>query len=387
MRVLHVTYSTSGGAGRVCQQLSEALVSLGVESRVFSISDSNIAREPFKNPSQTATALADSLLVGNSLNVGHLSLFRGALNNSRLISEVVGADVVHLHWPAGLISKGSLAAAVQVTPMVWTLHDYWALTGGCHFPGACKNMSKDCAECPISRPLFHRQIEEQRIASKELSSIQFVAPTESARRTAVAIAPWIRNIEVIPNPVKIEFGLASERKSKSTRMTVGLIATNIDDPRKRVQSFLEEYARVTSILQLNSPPKLLIGGSGKRRHDSHLVSYFGRVNDENVGDFYGQIDALVVPSLDETFSLVTVESILRKRPVFAIDSTAQAGIIQSADGGKTFPDLRSLAEGVATYRGGLTVKNASADRLANETLPENVARLYLTTYERAIVDF
>lgn len=387
MRVLHVTYSTSGGAGRVCGQLSESLENLGVNSKIFSISDSNISKEPFNNPLQTATALADKFFVGKSLSVGHFSHFRGALSNPKLISEIKNADIVHLHWPAGVLSKQAIGNALDLAPIVWTLHDYWALTGGCHFPGGCQNFVNDCENCPVSRPPFQRQVNRQRILSRGLSRVQFVAPTESAMKTALDIAPWIQNIKVIPNPVKDDSSFPDERKRGKTGITVGLIATNIQDPRKRILEFLEDYAVVTSNLRLGSPPRLLIGGAGRLSVQSDLVSHFGVITEKNIDEFYGQIDALAVPSLDETFSLVTVESLLKRRPVFAIGSTAQAGLIQEFDGGKTFDDLRSLAEGVASYQGGFMVTDDSVNRLVNETRPDNVARRYLEIYKQALDEF
>ena len=55
------------------------------------------------------------------------------------IADVINsfrADIVHVHWvgdnvlPIGEMSKIK-------APIVWTLRDMWAFTGGCHYAGAC----------------------------------------------------------------------------------------------------------------------------------------------------------------------------------------------------------------------------------------------------------
>ena len=33
-------------------------------------------------------------------------------------------------------------------PLVWTLHDMWAFTGGCHYDGDCGRYMSGCGSCP-----------------------------------------------------------------------------------------------------------------------------------------------------------------------------------------------------------------------------------------------
>ena len=48
----------------------------------------------------------------------------------------VAADVVHLHWVnAGFVSVAEIAALRG--PVVWTAHDMWPFTGGCHYDAGC----------------------------------------------------------------------------------------------------------------------------------------------------------------------------------------------------------------------------------------------------------
>ena len=58
-----------------------------------------------------------------------------------------GADIVHLHWIcAGFIRIETLAKFDP--PIIWTMHDMWPFTGGCHYSGDCEKYGLACGGCP-----------------------------------------------------------------------------------------------------------------------------------------------------------------------------------------------------------------------------------------------
>lgn len=60
------------------------------------------------------------------------------------------ADVIHLHWiNAGFLSLKSLGEILNSgKPVVWTFHDMWPFTGGCHYALDCHGYIRECGECP-----------------------------------------------------------------------------------------------------------------------------------------------------------------------------------------------------------------------------------------------
>lgn len=34
-------------------------------------------------------------------------------------------------------------------PIIWSLHDMWAFTGGCHYDEECKGYEKECGNCKV----------------------------------------------------------------------------------------------------------------------------------------------------------------------------------------------------------------------------------------------
>ena len=56
-------------------------------------------------------------------------------------------DVVHVHWiNNGFVGLGTLAD-LRV-PQVWTAHDSWLFTGGCHYHVTCERFTAACGACP-----------------------------------------------------------------------------------------------------------------------------------------------------------------------------------------------------------------------------------------------
>ncbi|AXY02113.1 hypothetical protein D1115_14125 [Vibrio alfacsensis] len=80
-------------------------------------------------------------------------LFSSAIcANYYLVKAINGSDfdIVHLHWVnAGLLSVEDIQKIEK--PIVWTLHDSWAFTGGCHLiADGCKlyQEPEGCNNCP-----------------------------------------------------------------------------------------------------------------------------------------------------------------------------------------------------------------------------------------------
>jgi len=62
---------------------------------------------------------------------------------------VTAADVVNLHWVAGLLNAAGIREIVTSgRPVIWTLHDMRPFTGGCHYAGGCPGFTSGCHACP-----------------------------------------------------------------------------------------------------------------------------------------------------------------------------------------------------------------------------------------------
>lgn len=66
-----------------------------------------------------------------------------------VIEQLVGYDLLNIHWTAYLLSLAELdALAARGQRMLFMLHDFNHLTGGCHYPATCQQLSSGCKTCP-----------------------------------------------------------------------------------------------------------------------------------------------------------------------------------------------------------------------------------------------
>ena len=159
MKVLIVnTFDIRGGAARAAYRLHQALLNAGVDSQMLVQSKSS----------------DDDKVIGRTNKIklpNILNLLRPGLDALPLICykdktktlfspawlpfsgvvdaiEAIDPDIVHLHWiGGGMIHIEDLKRIKR--PIVWSLHDMWAFTGGCHYDEGCGKYKSGCCSCPV----------------------------------------------------------------------------------------------------------------------------------------------------------------------------------------------------------------------------------------------
>ena len=65
--------------------------------------------------------------------------------------EIQGADILHFHWVnEGIWSEKFIKSLIKLNkPIVWTMHDMWTFTGGCHYDDFCGKYKYGCSMCPV----------------------------------------------------------------------------------------------------------------------------------------------------------------------------------------------------------------------------------------------
>lgn len=68
----------------------------------------------------------------------------------RVHPAYAAADILHLHNLHGEFAAfWTLPWWARAKPLVWTLHDFWALTGNCAAPRTCTRWRHGCGRCPL----------------------------------------------------------------------------------------------------------------------------------------------------------------------------------------------------------------------------------------------
>ncbi|WP_142684860.1 glycosyltransferase family 4 protein [Chitinophaga polysaccharea] len=155
MRVTQInTYDKDGGAAKAAVRLNTGLKKIGIDSHLV-VQISSGEGTTITPPTYTNKLKA---LVRPHIDRYPLRRYSGRssyfsvnwLNNGAIHS--VKGDILNLHWVNdGFISLKNIQTLEK--PVIWTLHDSWAFTGGCHLPYDCERYQSGCGQCPLLKSL------------------------------------------------------------------------------------------------------------------------------------------------------------------------------------------------------------------------------------------
>src|SRR5688572_1175949 len=228
LRVLHVTLSDWGGAGMACLRLHRALGPLNIDSRVLvRKSDGNHEGVYTASPQQSRwRTRIDRLPLLRYPNRKIFAWWSVNWLNSGPRPDFADwtPDLIHAHWIGdGYLPIDWLASTGK--PFVWTMHDMWPFTGGCHYSGDCDRFRKGCGTCPQLGSHDPHDLSSRSATRKTkawgLAKGVFVSPgpwlAETAKESAV-----LKNarIEVIPNGIDGELFKPGDRAEARKKLSL-----------------------------------------------------------------------------------------------------------------------------------------------------------------------
>lgn len=338
MRVAQLTtYDDTGGAARSALRLHAALRRDGIDSVTFARSARRIDDPTIQSPRSAfakgyglVRAFVDARVPGLLHPDRPRVPFGCALLPERASATLSAAspDLVHVHWIGeGFVRPESLARLG--VPVVWTLHDSWALTGGCHLPGTCTRFREACGACPalasardgdLSRWGWNRKAR----AWRDLR-LAFVAPSRwMAERARASGLGRDQRIEVIPNGVDpsvyrpVPRRLARAVLGLPPDAVVVLLSAHAvgADPNKGVPMLVSALGLLSRTV-----PRLhlaVAGSSGGIQDPPVPVRYLGPLADDYAMVLaYAAADVVAIPSREENLPNAAMEALACGRPVAA----------------------------------------------------------------------
>ena len=242
------------------------------------------------------------------------------------------ADVLHLHWVNfGFLSThgiGQLAALQK--PLVWTMHDMWPFTGGCHHSGDCERFRQSCGQCrfmkrPSAHDLSHRVWHRKQQAYAAARLFPVACSRWLAGRAEAAGLFAGRPIRTLPNPLDTDvfrpIARAEARRAlglPENKKLVLFAAMRVEAPMKGF-SFLQEMLQRQAALRPRADTELLVFGSAKATDFEHLPNKthaLGLLRDPHrMALAYAAADVFVTPSLEENLPYTVMEALACGTPV------------------------------------------------------------------------
>lgn len=367
MKVLILSHSdVMGGAARAAFRLHKGLLTIGVDSqmlvavkgsddpRVMSTTTGLLYRI-FVSLKFRSEKLYASLFGANA----HFSVARMRNRKTVKLINQINPDVVHLHW----VNGGMLAIEDirKIRPkIVWSMHDNWLITGGCHVHHGCMRYVNDCGKCPVldsskEHDISRRVLIRKKHVFSSLDKITVVALSKWMYRISTK-SPLLKNhdLKQLPNPIDSDVFTITDKETGRKRFNLPQNKKLILFGAVNATSDINKgYTQLVSALEeVKSEAELVVFGSDGSGEDSLMTfkTYFTGYldNDHDLISLYNAADLMVVPSLQENLSNAIMEALSCGTPVVAFNIGGNSDMIDHQSNGylAETKESKDLANGI-----------------------------------------
>lgn len=419
MRILHINnYDRVGGAARAMYRLHQGLQRLGHHSQLL-VSHQTILEPDIDHLGRQAKpfrTLTDRFLdhIGLRLNKWW-GVDDWSYRNTWHIPQMPAfqqTDVINLHnLHGGYFNLRALPTLVRPKPIVWTLHDMWALTGHCAYAYDCERWRTGCYDCPLLKG-SGRQIVEPAPVPGDRSRLVWKAKRRVYQTTPlhmVTPSKWLyglvrenilaSSVTVHCIPYGIDLGVfhpldqSVAREALNLPMDAHIVffsAAQVMNRRKGLtylMAALERLADDDSIWLLTSGGRVDLGTQVER----FKVRQLGHLSDEHLQRLaFAAADLCVYPTLADNQPLVLIEALACGTPIVSFDVGGVSEMVRHMETGylARYQDPYDLAKGIQMLLNDDTLRAQMCHRcreIAKSNYPlELQARRYLEVYEQAI---
>ncbi|MDB5131637.1 MAG: cotSA 1 [Mucilaginibacter sp.] len=323
--------------------------------------------------------------------------------------QVLNADILHLHWiNFGYLSIVDLKKLFQTgKPIVWTLHDMWAFTGGCHYSGDCDHFIDQCGDCWMLRDPGEHDLSftgwmRKMDMFKDTKNLVFVTCSHwlaNVARTSSLLKDF--RIETIPNPIDTTIFLPKDKTAARKKWNIAqdakiilFGAANIMDRRKGI-SYLVEALDELKKNYAEQNTEIVIFGKNKSFDVSLLPFKVHELNTINSQDdlveLYSLADVFVTPAIEDNLPNTVMESLACGTPVVAFNTGGIPDMVEHQLNGylAEFKSSADFAFGIQYVLSsenrdklGINARKKVLDSFTNEI----VAAKYIDLYQTILIN-
>ncbi|NJO96624.1 MAG: glycosyltransferase [Pleurocapsa sp. CRU_1_2] len=411
MKILHIsTKDLEGGSARAAYRLHQGLQGLNVNSQMLvqkRVSDDQTVIAPQSILEKSIATLGGTLdTIPPRFYLRHTQISFSTQWLPDVICPKItqlNPDLINLHWFNNNHLRIETIAKLG-RPTIWTLHDMWAFTGGCHYDQDCGRYVESCGACPqlksdnncdLSRWIWQRKSQAwKNVPMTIVTPSKWLA--ECARSSSL-----FRNlpIEVIPNGVDLQRFKPVKRQLVRSLLNLpqnkqlilfGAVKATSD----RRKGFHLLKAALKSLCQSGWQDKieLVVVGASQPDNQTDLgfkTHYLGKLSDEiSLAQVYAAADIFVASSLQDNLPNTVVEAIACGTPCVAFKIGGMPEIIEHQQNGYLAQpfEVEDLAKGIAWvlenkeryYQLGDRAREKAEQEFSQELQARRYASLYRT---------
>ena len=372
------TFPSGGGAALAARRTLEGLRALGCEARMLVAAPLPGGESPdyiesiggFRWTALRYLEKGKTLLAlrGDRTNLFRFSTASTGLSGLLAHPWIEWADTINIHWvQQSFLSISQIGKLLSIPgkKFIWTLHDMWPITGGCHSPytvapdGAtrlCERFLRGCGACPIldgklltpnSKLLTKEDLSSRLFAEKmrwPLDRVTFQAISRLAednlRRSPIASGGKIAFVPNFFDPAT--FYVQRDFPRQKQQKQILFAAARPDDPVKGLDLAVEALRKA-----LLSDPEALKGYTftivGRPKREELLRDFpiplrlIPVVSQAELADLYRSSTLTLSASRSETFGLTLLESIACGTPVVTFDLPGPSTFVRHGENGLKVP--------------------------------------------------
>ncbi len=262
-------------------------------------------------------------------------------------------DVIHLHNLHGnYFDLRALPKISREVPVIWTLHDEWALTGICAYTLGCQRWKDGCGDCPqigtnYSPPDATDTNLELKRRIYEQSNLIVCSPSRWLHeRAQESVLGEQEAFYHIPNGVNLDIfcpreqGEARSELGVSENRKVVLYVANkaADSPWKDYQTVTKAAEEIGNRWE-GDLTLLCLGGAGQASQEGRVrivpISY--ESDERKVATYYQAADLYLHAAKAENHPLAVIEAMACGTPIIASDVGGVGEIVKDGEVGHLVP--------------------------------------------------
>jgi len=419
IKVLHISPDENGGgAAKACYRLHQAVQRQHINSEMLVLQK--------HTHDKTVKSLRDSVLgkirskyykkinrakknIDTLFHTDNPTLHSFGWSGYGLANQInqSNADIVHLHWITGMLSIDDIARINK--PIVWTMHDMWAICGGEHYvPDDSPTSRFRAGYLENNRPAYesgpdlNRKTWEAKLSTwknKHFSIVgcstwlaQCAKDSPLFKHSRIYAINFPLNLNDIWKPYPKANSREIFKLPKHKKLILAGAVGGVNNFYKGGDLLKESLNHLRDSAKADFEVILFGQEANEQFHDWPLpVHNVGKISDQHMlAQLYSCADVVIMPSRQEAFGQIASEAHACGVPVAAFQIGGPLDIIEHEKTGWLAPayDTQDLAKGIEWILTGPSrqeMSQASRDRAVKLFSEDAIGRQYVDIYKQTLL--